>query len=428
MRVLVVTPTQSSETVTAVHVARDLVAHGHEPAFLASPEARRQLPPGFRRRSFELTGDLAANFGIWTDALDTLSPQLVLFADYPILAAPATSTPLSSHPGWAGSLEGLAACPVTLDHLGLGQCPEPLTVGPSHLGGQTATFPELPAGMRVLLPCPMHHPGPVEGRRGEPFRYWDLPLGVPEDRRRRVRQRYLDSDRDFLVLHSVPAWAWKMAEALRLPYFRMLADIFGWYLGGAGRPVVVVSVNDGQLLGQPAAGGPVRILNTTAMAVDDFAELLFSADLVLTENKPSFTIGMAVCGLRPCAALRNSFPFAELGGCLPAPLGDWVAAMEWERPGAVFPFEVFPMGLTGELDKLGLYRASALVGAFDELEIFGGEPTRRRLARLLTDPEARDELHARQLAYVELLAEAPPPAALLERCWEEWASPPAGVR
>jgi hypothetical protein len=97
--------------------------------------------------------------------------------------------------------------------------------------------------------------------------------------------------------------------------------------------------------------------------------------------------------------------------------------MERQRPGAVFPFEVFPMVMSGELDKLWLYRANALAAAFEELEIFGGEPTRRRLVGLLQDREAQDALRARQEAYVELLHETDDATDLLERYLQEWAAP-----
>jgi hypothetical protein len=391
---------------------------GHRAAFVASPGACRQLPPRFLGDAFELTGDVEANFGIWNRALETLAPDIVAFADYSILAAPGTSTPLASHPDWDAGLKRLRAPLVTFDHLGFAQCREELTIGPRHLGSQSVTFPALPEGMRTMLPCPMHHPGPVEGRWGDPFRYWRLPRGLPGWRRRQVRRRYLDDDEDLLVLHSVPAWAWKMAEALELPFYRFLPDVLACYLEGAGRPVTLVSVNDGSLLPQPSGGSP-RIVNLAPMPIAAFEELLWSADLILTENKPSFTIGMAVCGLRPCAVLKNSFELSELAGRMPPGLGELVAAMERQRPGAVFPFDVFPTDMTGELDKLWPYRTNVLAAAFEELEIFGGETTRQRLAGLLEDREAQEALRARQQVYVRMLQQTDDAVDVLERYHRE---------
>jgi Family of unknown function (DUF6365) len=423
IRTLLVTPTQSGETVTAVHVAKNLVDRGHRAAFVASPGARRQIPPCFLENLFELTGDAEDNLSIWKRALETFAPHIVLFADYPILASSRSSSPLGCHREWHTDLQGLRACLVTFDHLGLGQCQEELTVGPRHLCPQRVTFPTVPDGMRIMLPCPMQHPGSLEGRWGDPFRYWSVPLGLPDDLRREVRRTYLGSDDDLLILHSVPAWAWKAAEALKLPFYRFLPEIYSYYFEGISKPVTLVSVNNGSLLTQPS-GGSFRIINRPPLPIAEFERLLFSADLILTENKPSFTIGMAVCALRPSAVLKNSFGFSELSGRMPPRLGDCVAAMEQERPGAVFPFEIFPTDMTRQLDKLWLYRGNALVGAFEELEIFEGEQTTEQLARLLEDREAQDTLRARQQAYVEMLQQTDEATDLLERYLSEWGSGP----
>jgi hypothetical protein len=264
----------------------------------------------------------------------------------------------------------------------------------------------------------MHHPGPLEGRRGDPFRYWSLPLALPDGRRREVRRTYLDSDDHLLILHSVPGWAWKMAEALGLPFYRFLPEVLAYYFESIDRPITLVSVNNGSLLAQPS-GGSFRIINLAPMPITAFERLLLSADLIVTENKPSFTIGMSICGLRPCAVLKNSFGFSELSDRMPPGLRRCVASMEQERPGAVFPFEIFPMDMTGQLDKLCLYRSNALVAAFEELEVFGGEQTQQRLVRLLEDGETQDALRARQLAYVQKLQQTEDAVEVLERYLRE---------
>ena len=323
------TPTQSSETVTAVHVAKNLVDRGHRTAFVASPGARRQIPPCFPEHLFELTGD----------AEDTTSPPgSGHWKPSPRISCSLLTTPSWSrlgvrprwavHREWHTGLQGLRACLVTFDHLGLGQCQEELTVGPRHLCPQRVTFPTVPDGMRIMLPCPMQHPGSLEGRRGDPFRYWSVPLGPPDDLRREVRRTYLGSDDDLLILHSVPTWAWKTAETLKLPFYRFLPEIFSYYFEGISKPVTLLSVNNGSLLAQPSRGS-FRIINRPPLPIAEFEKLLFSADLILTENKPSFTIGMAVCALRPCAVLKNSFGFSELSGRMPPGLG--TALRPWSR-------------------------------------------------------------------------------------------------
>lgn len=418
MNVLLVTPTHSSETVTAVHVAQDLLDRGHRAAFVASPGARRQIPPRFQEHVFQLTADVEDNLSIWKGVLETFGPDIVLFADYPIVVSPQSSSPLGSHPEWQARLLDLRACLVTFDHLGLGQCPEELVLGPRHLCPQRVAFPAIPDWMRIMLPCPIQHPGTLDGRRGDPFRYWRAPLGLSDDRRLAVRRTYLGREDDLLIVHSVAGWAWTMAEKLKLPFYRFLPQIFAHYFEDIGKPITLVSVNNGALLAQPPCAD-FRIINLAAMPIADFENLLFSADLVITENKPSFTIGMAVCALRPCAVVKNSFGFSDLRQRAPSQITDYVAAMEMERPGAVFPFEIFPTDMTGQLDHLWPYRSNAFVSAYEEIEIFGGQQTAEQLARLLLDKEGRYELRGRQERYVELLNTVDEPTALLERYLSE---------
>lgn len=414
MKVLLVTPTLSGETITAVHVAEKLLDKGHRVAFVASTDVRPLLPQSFVENVFELTADVDDNLRLWSQVLEIFVPDTVIFADYPIVVSPASSSPLGIHKERLAELQRLQICLVTLDHFGFGQCEEELTIGPRHLSSQHVTFPAVPDGMHIMLPCPMHHPGPSEGRRGDPFRYWDPPLGLPGGQRRDVRKRYLNSEDDLLIMHSVPTWAWKMAVALKLPFYRFLPEVFAYYFGGVGKPVTLVSVNNGSLLPQPSDGS-FKVVNLAPMAITAFEQLLFSADLVITENKASIAMGKAICALQPAAALRNRFEFAELGDRMPSRVQECVLAMERERPGAVFPFEIFPTDMTGELDKLCLYRRNALVPAFEELEIFGGEDTRERFARLLTDRDTQHSLRTRQRVYVEMLQRTDDAVDLLER-------------
>jgi hypothetical protein len=418
MKVLLVTPTLSGETITSVHVAENLVSKGHRVAFVASPHARRLIPRRFLEDVFESTAAVEDNLRIWYQVLDTFAPDAVVFADYPIVVSPKLSSPLGPHREWLTDLQRRQVCLVTFDHFGFGQCEEELTIGPRHLYSQQITFPVVPDEMRIMLPCPMHHPGPLEGRRGDPFRYWILPLGLPEGLRREVRRNYLNNEDDLLIMHSVPVWAWKMAEALRLPYYHFLSEVFSYYLEGVGKPVTLVSVNNGRLLPQPSDGS-FRVVNLEPMAITEFEKLLFSADLFVTENKASIAMGKAICAFQPSVVLNNHFPLVELSDRMPRRLRECVHAMERERPGAVFPFEIFPVDMTGELNKLCLYRDNALVAAFEELEVFGGEETKERFARLLSGRDTGNALCVRQQVYVGMLQHADDATDLLERYLRE---------
>jgi uncharacterized protein DUF6365 len=415
MRILFVAPVEqgSGETITCLHMAESLAARGHEFLCLASPFARRFLGDRFPERVRGLGADLQANRQAWRTALQDFRPDAVVFADYPLLFFPAGASPLAG-PGWEEELEAADAALVTLDHFGFAQEEMSLFFGPAHLGFHLQTFPAIPERMHILLPCPMHEPGPVTGRRGHPFRYWEVPLAVDEDARREVRARYLRREGELLVFHSVPNWAWRQAEMFRLPFYRYVAAILDHYLRDLPRPVGVVSVNNGSLL-EPPEGAAVRFVNLPPLPQPEFEALLFGSDLMVTENSVSISMGKAVCGFQPCASFKNSFRLLELMERLDGPLKRFILAMEGERLGTVFPFNVYPTGMTEELDRLVLYRDNSLTRAFRALEIFGAEETRRSLHALLTDEGEREALRAAQREYVGRLARLGDCAEVLEQ-------------
>jgi hypothetical protein len=404
VRVLLVTPVQdgSGETITALHMAEDLAAKGHRVLFLASPFARRFIEPLLPGKVLEFGEESSLNRLLWESAITDFRPDAVVFADYPLLFFPSGCSPLVSEPGWIDSLEDLDACLVTLDHFGFAQGEMGFFVGPPHLTFHYQRFPSIPRRMRVMLPCPMHEPGPVDGRVGEPFRYWGMPFRVQESARREARRRYLQSGDRYLVLHPVPSWAWRNAKTLGLPFYRFMPRLLDYYLGEVPGGVTVASVNNGALLAPPP-GSRIRIVNVPPLARREFEALLFSSDLVITENKLSIAMGMAICGLQPAAALKNSFRILELMDRMGGTLRDIVLGMENVRPGSVYPFEVFPTVTKDVLEGLCLYRGNTVTGGFQELEIFGGEETGEALRLLLADPDTRSDLRRRQQAYVERL-------------------------
>ena len=215
-------------------------------------------------------------------------------------------------------------------------------------------------------------------------------------------------------MHSVPTWAWKMAEALHLPFYRFLPEILAYYFEGIGKSITLVSVNNGSLLPQPSEGS-FSIVNLPHLGFSEFERLLFSADLVLTENRLSISMAKAICAFQPAAVLKNSFGFDELSDQMPSGLREYVHAMERERPGAIFPFEIFPTDMTDELDNQSVYRENPLAAAFEELEIFGGEQTKIRFTRLLSDCHTQSTLYVRQRVYVEDLQHVNDAADVLER-------------
>ena len=418
MRALFVTPSEtgSGEAITALHMAEDVLRGGGEVHFLTSRATSRFVAAALPGRSTPLTGEAETNRRTWAETLRAFRPSVVVFADFPLLFFTNGASPLADE-AWLDGLRRLDAALVTLDHLGYAQGPMSLYFGPPHLCLHAETLPAPPPEMEVLLPCPVQDPEPAapgtpdrgtpdRGRRGRPFRCWDLPLEIAAGDRRAVRRRCLDDPRDLLIFHSVPAWAWKMARRGGLPYFEVLSRLLEVHLAALPRPVTVISVNNGALLAPSRAAG-VRFVNLDALPRDDYQRLLLAADLMLTENGFSVSLGKAVCGLVPCALLRNSHRLSELLDRLgEGPLRRIVREMEDVRLGAVFPWEVFPIFDRPVLERLGLRSPDGFAAAFAGLEVFG-EETGPRLRALLTDSDTRERLRVRQRCYVDRLRRLP---------------------
>jgi hypothetical protein len=416
MNVLLVTPVEagSGETVTARYLGCMLVNRGHRVHFLASSFAVSFLRDEFGESIRVLGADGPANVALWSKAIRELRPDVIVFADYPLMFWRTGLAPLAREPGWVASMLDLDIPLVTLDHFGFAQGAMGIFFGPPHLTHDYHRFEAIPSCMRIMLPCPMHEPGNVTGRLGEPFRYWNVPLAIRAEARADTRRRYLRHDDELLVLHMVSNWAWKSAETFGLSFYRHFGQLLLQYLAPLSRDVTVVSVNNGSLLGSDSIRG-ARVMDIAPMTPPDLDNLLFSADLLLTENKVSISMGKAVCGFQPAAVLKNSYGVLELLDRRPSRVRDVVCAMERDRGGSVFPFDVFPTDMRDTLEKIVLYRENSLRQGFAELELFGGPETQAALSELLTDAPARARLRAKQQHYVERLCALDDGATVLER-------------
>jgi len=383
-------------------MARIVTTRGAQVRFLASNFTARFLRPLFAAQVEAFGADVAQNRRIWDRTLREFRPEIVVFGDYPLLFFGSGTIPLADD-AWVSNLGANDAAIVTLDHLGYAQRPVTLFFGPPHLSFHSVSIPNVPDRMRILLPCPLHEPTDVPGRRGIPFRYWPRTPERREELRQEVRQRYHVSEGGLLVFHSTPNWAWRLAEHLRLPHYAFLANILAYYLADIPRPITVLSVNNGALLSPPDDPN-LRVLNLPPVPSDEYEQLLLACDLMITENGVSVGLGKAVCSLQPSAVLRNSHRLTDLVGHVEPPLERIVLAMERARLGAIFPYEVFPIWRREELQQLGLFDHNSLAEAFAHVELFGGEPTRRELQRLLLDDDAREALRARQRSYSERVA------------------------
>lgn len=415
MRVLFVNPVEcgSGETVTTLHMARSLVAGGHDVRFLASAFAEQFIGSSFPNAVDHLGKHGPANVDAWNESLAKFQPDAIIFADYPMLFIEDGVAPMALESRWTDQLNDVEAALLTLDHFGFAQREASMLFGVPHLGLRYQHFPAPPARMHVLLPCPMHDPVAVADRRGSPFRYWDLPLGVPHDKRVAIRARYLERNDELLIVHAVSTWACQSVRRLRLPLYDYWCALLEHYLREIARPVTVVSVNDGSLLRSPP-DGRLKLVNLPPLSVDAFEALLFSCDLFVTENRASISLGKAVCALQPCASLVNSYSLFEVLGGTSESGRTIVQSMERHRMGSVYRHDAYPSAIVDLLDDLILYRGGALTSAFRTIELYGGDQTARDLTATLCDAGQRDALRHDQEAYVESVRKLPDASQLLE--------------
>ena len=417
MRVLFVLPVAegSGETVTSVNVARDLRDVDWPIAFLGSAFALGLVPESLEGPRWPLGRDGAENVRMWELSLREFRPELILFADYPLMFFRDGSVPLAEIDGWTDALDRVDATLVTFDHFGFAQQTAPLFLGPPHLSMASQHFQPLPPRMRILLPCPMHEPDARRHAAGEPFRSFKLPLGLAPERRRAVRATWLGSDPSrLLVFHSVPNWAWRHAERLNLALYEVLPRLLEMYLGPLADRTTLVSINNGHLLQAPA-GARLQVTNLGPTPVATFEELLYASDLVLSENGLSISLGKAMCARQVPTVLHNTYRLSELMRRADRIMRDVLNTLESRRLGAVFPFAAFPTVTHADVDAIGLYKESTLPEGFAWLEIFGGQETADELQRLLTDQVTRDALHERQQIYIDKLQRLDEVATILAR-------------
>jgi hypothetical protein len=411
-RFLLVAPSEMStgEAVTLVNIAQDLERGGASCTFITSGGARRYIESAFPDRLQSLGGSLRENQRLWTQAIEQTRPDAIIFADYPLLFFSSGSVPLADD-AWVGALERTGAALFTLDHLGYAQRQRIVAFGPPHMTFSMEVTPALPPPMQVLLPCPINDPGPVPDRRGRPFRC-GVAQQISEAQRLAVRASYLDDEQGLLVLHTAPGWAAHLARDLGLPHYRFLSELLAEMLAGLQRQVVVVSVHAEGLLAPVHING-FRAINVPPMRPDEFERLIAASDLMLTDNAISVSLGKAVSLGVPCALLANGSAITELQARRGEPGARWACAIEQERPGAIFPWEVFPIWNRDDLDHLGFGDEHAFRRCTARLETFGGDATRARVVELLGGGPVRKSTGDARHEYMRRMAELPTASQVL---------------
>lgn len=429
VRALFVTPTwmATGETAAALVLADSIVAGGGEAWFLASTPAAQIVRPKFGDRVQEMSADLAANQQHWRRMIEEVDPNVIIFSELRSLLALRLNRqfPLADL-SWLRDLNRLDALLVALDHVGSTPSVQKMMVRLSaHALFRLISNAWRPIFERmcILLPCPLHEPGKVEGRQGHPYRSMAMPLSADPAVRAQVRARYLGEDHaedGRLIFHSVPRWSFRLAKALKAPLYDCLSEILTEYVADVQEPVAIVSVNDGTLL-RPSPGKRVRVVNLAGLLLAEFDALMLSSDLVLTENIVSFTLAKTV-GNAPGVALVNSSTLKEILEREPegSEIRRLALQMERRRAGSVYPHVMYPMkkqdqAAAARSPRRLLFNAAApsvpmpeeMIRAgslpsspFIRAELYGGQQTRELFRDLLCDPARRAQVRAKDEAFI----------------------------
>lgn len=410
MRGLFVAPMRrsSGEASTVVAMLRELVDRGHAACVLAADELVQSIRARVAVPVRGLGTELLPNQRLWRDTVDDFAPTHVVFADFPMMAGfPSGVAPLCT-PSWTDQLMTMDASVFTLDHLGYGQKRMHVFFGPPHLCRRPVMIPPLPTGMRSLLPCPVHEPGSVAGRRGSPFAVRRSSASLRATReaiRTRTRARLGIAD-GVMVVHCASQWAQEFCRAFELAYYAVLPRLWDWYFRDAPEPVTVVSVNGVSEHDVPGSSR-VRVHALPSMGEHDFGELIGSCDLFLNENPFSSTLGRVVNEGRPAACLVNGYKLVDIIDELPSALRELALELEEGRAGSVFPYRVLPLDFRAELESMQLLHANRFADTFEELEVWGGQRTRLRLWQLLWDGQTRERSRRAQRDYVRAVDALP---------------------
>lgn len=401
MRALFVAPVTEAtgETLTAVSAADDFAVGGHDLAWLVSPRASGLVPEALRGTAMRQLGpQREENLAAWRDLVGEFGPDIVVFADYPLLFLSGTACPLwerESELQFVGPDSQVPAS-VTFDHLGLTQLEgREIRVGPLPSTAAIREVP-LPADMSALLPCPLHEPEPRAGGRGVRCRGRAGAEPLSDRERAAVRAELGVASADRLILHAVPGWAGQLSRMLGSDFHR---DYGRRLVDALPESSAIVSINDGSLLA-PSHRAGVEVVNLRAVPAPLFDAFLVSADLFVTDNPVSSSLGRAISsGVSACVAYV--WHEDERGG--------WGAGGADRSAPAAASYDLFPIFPAGEVSRLGVVPGNTVVECFAEVNLAEAADAAGRLLALLSETPGLEAMRGAQARYNGAVRALPTP-------------------
>jgi hypothetical protein len=230
-------------------------------------------------------------------------------------------------------------------------------------------------------------------------------------------------------------WQAELAEQRNLHLSEFFTELLALYVDDLPRPVTLASVSDRHQLPPPADSRKLKVVNLPNLPPNAYQTLLLSADLILTDNEISYSVGRAV-GHTPAMVLVNSFTVRDLfrREGTDGRLGRLISDVETKWPGSIFPHAIYPLPL--QKDALTAWRAKdegeggrrngalpvsrtrlgrMASSPFLRAELYGGRETKEVFHRVLLDPAARQELQQHEHSYLDRLNQVGDPVSVLRQ-------------
>lgn len=408
MKMLFLAPSRLSrgDAAIAADLARQMPGKRVQVGFVSSAESLPQLHD-LGMPTLPLTGATPQeNLAILDRVVRGFRPNLVIAAD---------AFAVNESCDWSGLTVELLRerydCPVgSIDRLGWAAA----NYTADFYGGARVTLPRLLDGCDLVIrTCPPHAPVPGEAA-GPAVLYAALhPGGLRDGGLRRAAvddvavartdQETAATGRPVVFIAN-SEWEYRnvrhSVSVGRL--IEALPRVLHSHLAALGRPVHVVHVGPREWRFPTADGIEYRHFSRLPYAM--FHARLASADLFVTTNTLSATLGRAVLAGVPSLVLQNRSTVAEGAG------PGWLTRAA-SGLGRAYPFRVAPLGWYDLLEPL--LSGNPYRDCFATEEIFDGEAVRARMSALLDGGPEGTRLRERQEDFRERLAGLAPPVDVL---------------
>ena len=386
----------SGEIVNAVIVAEQLEKKGVECTFVASPYAEHFLK-GKNFDYFIFGNDKRKNMHHIKKMIET-GFDVTVIADYYLFFVDKQLPKFL----WIGFLEDMDVTTITFDSLGLGRefpansyviSPELFPPRKYNILYRIPPFVEA-----LIYPCPpfSESGGSSDIHCGR--LYEEDFTGVTHDKSR-IRQELGIPEEVKVLFHPIPKWSLATQETRSMKYYPLLGDIITLQLSKLDIQAQIVCINPSDIPVYHSTHN-VSVQELEFIPYDLFMKYLLCADLLITDNILSATLGKAVLNRVPALLLGNLHSYGT-ASTLDAVDADVSSFIQNRMGNAVLPSLPFWSAFKDS------YAARDIQETFLQEELLNTHGIFTALKTILTDPHTRSTLRENQDEYIRKIQSLP---------------------